>query len=395
MGNNERKYIEYCTGCGLCKSVRDTHFFPDKKGFYRPENLSADDLKFCESVCPSSRKACKGYDGRIWGGFVDCVMGYSADKSIRHDASSGGALTSICLYLLRNHMVDAVIHVAENTDDPLESIAVISKTEEEIIGRAGSRYCSTNTLINIKELLQMDQKYVLVGKPCDITAIRNYSKINPEVDKKIIYMLSFFCAGAPSRIAQEKLLEKVGCPQEKCEHIKYRGDGWPGYATVIDSDGQKHSTTYQEAWRKTLGRDIRLACRVCIDGIGELADISCCDAWHYDKELKKTLFEEAEGRNLIFARTQKGSALLKEIIESGELICIDEEIKLDDIRKIQGYQYHRRATLLFAIAALKLCGRAVPNYNKRLLLKYSKQIDLRSKLGVFKGTVVRIVKGRI
>ena len=44
-----------------------------------------------------------------------------------------------------------------------------------------------------------------------------------------------------------------------------------------------------------------------------------------------------------------------------------------------------------------LSGNIVNSSNSNITntIKYSKQIDLRSKLGVFKGTVVRIVKGRI
>ena len=395
MKNNSKRYIDYCTGCGLCKSTYKAELKTDEKGFYRPDFLTEKGVDFCSKICPASGKECVDYNGEIWGKIDSYCLGYSSNENIRYNASSGGALTTILIYLLKNHIVDAVIHVAENELDPLESIAVVSETEDEIIKRTGSRYCSTSTLINIEELLKQDKKYVLVGKPCDIVAMRNFAKQNPIVDEKIIYMLSFFCAGAPSRLAQEKLLEKVGCPKDECVHIKYRGNGWPGYATAEDKDGRIYSTTYQEAWSKTLGRDIRLGCRTCIDGIGELADISCCDAWHYDNDLKKTIFKEADGRNLIFARNAKGSKLLKAVLGSGDLIEIKDTYNLNDLKNIQGYQYHRRATLLYAVIALKLCGRTVPNYNLKLLLNYSKKIDLRSKLGVFKGTIIRIMKGRI
>lgn len=396
MRNNKRKYIELCTGCGLCASVKGIELQKDEKGFLRPSNnLKNEELEFLQKVCPASGVQCSYMQGKIWGDYESVSIGYSSDEQIRHNASSGGVITGLLLYLLDAKKVDAVIHVKENPKKPVESIVTCSTTREEIINNSGSRYCSTATLSIMRELLEKNVKYVLVGKPCDIAAMRNYAKINPQVDEKIVYMLSFFCAGAPSEQAQYQLLRKVGCPEDKCTHIQYRGNGWPGYATAKDDQGNSYQTIYQEAWSKTLGRDIRLMCRFCIDGIGELADISCGDAWYFDEAAQKTVFDENEGRNVIFTRNKKGEQLFEEAVMAGYIEMSDERITEEYLNKIQRYQYHRKSTLRAALLAMKLMKREVPSYKKSLLKAYSKKIDLKSKLGFFKGTLLRIGKGII
>ena len=56
-------YIEYCTGCGLCKSVLGVEFAEDNKGYGSPE-LSVSTLEFCASVCPAGGRASEKQIGR-------------------------------------------------------------------------------------------------------------------------------------------------------------------------------------------------------------------------------------------------------------------------------------------------------------------------------------------
>lgn len=392
-----KKYSDLCTGCGLCESVNNVKLIKDDKGFLRPavDKSNLDNVEFLDQICPASGKQCKDFSGDIWGNYKSVYLGHSSDPQIRYKASSGGAISAILLYLRDRNLVDGIIHVRENKEKPIESLATCSITKHEIIENSGSRYCSTATLSQVSDYLKDSKKYALVGKPCDITAIRNYLEINKELEGKFPYLISFFCAGAPSENANNKLLETIGCSKDDCANLKYRGNGWPGYATAIDKSGNLHRTSYQEAWSKILGRDIRLICRFCLDGIGESADISCCDAWYYDEEAKRPIFSEREGRNLIFARNQIGKNIIEAAIAAGYIELSEEVFAMSKLKHIQGYQYHRRATMRFGLLGMKIGMRSIPKYNINLLKLYEKNINLRSKLGVLKGTLIRIGKGKI
>lgn len=106
--------------------------------------------------------------------------------------------------------------------------------------------------------------------------------IKPQLKETIPYLFSFFCMGLPSESAQIKLLKKLEC--KECKSLDYRGNGWPGFATAIDKDSKVHQITYDESWGEILGRDLMPVCKFCIDGIGEMADIACGDAWYLTSE---------------------------------------------------------------------------------------------------------------
>lgn len=90
-----------------------------------------------------------------------------------------------------------------------------------------------DTILNI---IDYDKEYVVIGKPCDIEAIINYTKIDEKLKKCIKYTMTFFCAGAPSKNATLKLAENLGVQADQIDSVRYRGNGWPGKATVTLKD---------------------------------------------------------------------------------------------------------------------------------------------------------------
>lgn len=387
-------YKEYCTGCGLCSSVYGLEMQMEGNGF-REIKTSKGKEEILKNICPVGGSQCNELEeGKIWGRKKGVYISYSCDPLVRKTASSGGVLTAIGMYLIDNHIVDGIIQVRANKFNPIETEVVCSKTKEDILECMGSRYSSSMPLGCIDKYLGTDKKYAFIGKPCDVTTLRNYFKLEPKFKKSIPYMFSFFCAGVPSRFANIRLLKKLNCTEDNCIYLRYRGDGWPGYATGINSDGFKQSITYREAWRDTLGRDIRKICRFCLDGIGELADISCGDAWYLD-ENKQPIFEEADGRNVVFCRTKEGKELYDLAVKSGYLCSEDYKEYEDELPYYQAYQYNRRASMGSTFAAMKIMGRKTPLYDKKLLKSYSSQIGFKHRLKRFIGTLQRIRKGKI
>ena len=296
---------EYCTGCGLCGSERDKVFKEDNKGFLYPK-LDISDLNLCKMVCPSAGNAVNNYaKGNIWGNIISCCLGWSSNNKIRFSASSGGVITSACIFLLNNHYVDGIIQTKQNDDDPRKTTTVVCKNEKDVLACSGSRYTCSSPLYRICELIEAGKKYAFVGKPCDVSALRMYMlNSDAEWTKQIVVLLSFFCAGQPSLDANNKLLSALGCNDvNNLEKLSYRGNGWPGKATVTLKNGQTNEMDYETSWMTILGRDVRKCCRFCADGTGEMADISCGDAWYLTKAGKPD-FMEHPGRNVVFSRTK-------------------------------------------------------------------------------------------
>ena len=389
-------YREFCTGCGLCKAVYGVSLYEDEKGYSVPELMQEQEL-FCSKVCPASGYALKNYqDGSIWGAYILSTLGWSADPIIRKGSSSGGILTTLCIYLLENGLVDGIIQTRQSLTDIRKTETVLSKTKEDVLSCMGSRYTASSPLANLDALIKGGGRYAFVGKPCDVSSLRIYiDEIKPELKNTIIYLFSFFCAGQPSILANNKLVEALGGVKlNDCTDLQYRGHGWPGYATLTLKDGTKKQMDYETSWMRILGRDVRMGCRFCADGTGELADISCGDAWYLD-EKEKPDFTERPGRNVIFARTEAGNNLLDKVIKDGCIEVSSFDPDRDGLRKMQPYHYTRKASLLVYRNAFRICGRAYPQYDKKKLRQFAKGFSFKQKVLRFGGTIQRILKGII
>lgn len=379
---------KYCVGCGLCAALHKATLSEDEKGYLHPQNA---DLRWLKEICPAGGRQTQYMASHsIWGKSCGVFSGWSLDPAVRQTASSGGALTALALYLLQSGRVDAVLHVTAGTD-PTTTQAVCSTTPEQIIQRCGSRYAISHPL-QILGNLDHDKRYALIGKPCDISVLQNLMEMDPSWKQTIPYTLSFFCAGLPSKTAQRKLLKELDC--ENCISLRYRGNGWPGHATATDDSGHSSSMDYDTSWGKILGRDLMDMCRYCLDGIGELADISAGDYWYLTPENTPD-FTEHEGRNILFARTPQGLELLQSAAQTGTLhleSCPQYETELPLIQK---YQFERRATMVDKLLALRLLARPVPHYPLSAYLPYSRHVSLRMHLRTLKGALRRGLQNRL
>lgn len=382
---------EYCTGCGLCGAVQNKEFTEDSKKFLYP-NLDINDYEFCKAVCPAAGNAVNNYaDGSIWGTIRKSYLGWSTISDVRYRASSGGVLTALCSYLLEKGLVDGIIQIKKDDQDPRKTVSVVSTTRAEVESCSGSRYTTSSPLLHITSQIENGKVYAFVGKPCDVSALRMLMNTGKyEWTKQIKYLFSFFCAGQPSLAANNKLLSALGCSDIKdCLELNYRGNGWPGHAMVTMKNGTKNEMDYEKSWMTILGRDVRKGCRFCADGTGEMADIACGDAWYLTMDGKPD-FEERPGRNVIFARTAIGEELLQAAVQAGAISVENYDIEKDALVKSQPYHYNRKASLSSLKLAATLCRKRFPLYSNKKLRVFAKGFPLKSKVYRCIGTMKRI-----
>lgn len=378
------RYYKYCTGCGLCKAMGMADLHKDEKGFFHPDTITK-----IKEICPASGIQCASFDKtEIWGRNYGIFLGYTNDDSLRKKASSGGIISQISCYLLESKSVDCVIHIGADENNPTKTAVYFSKNVDEVKSHCGSRYAISSPLLCINKI-NPKKKYAFVGKPCDVVALRNYMKQVPELQKSIVYLLSFFCMGVPSEEAQKKLLSELDCVN--CKSLTYRGNGWPGFTVATDINGNTSQMDYDSSWGKILGRDLMTACKYCIDGIGEMADISCGDAW-YLTENQKPDFQEHDGRNVVFARTEAGLALLNEMRHSGDISIKEYDNYREELPLIQTSQYNRRRQMQARILALRMLKQPVPDYSSNLLKAYASGMSGKEFFCVFAGACKRLLR---
>ncbi|WP_026506638.1 Coenzyme F420 hydrogenase/dehydrogenase, beta subunit C-terminal domain [Butyrivibrio sp. MC2013] len=387
--SKKKTIIKYCSGCGLCKSENKASLSVNNKGFLTPSSESIN-MEFCLNICPSAGQNLQS--NKIWGSESDSIYyAWSSNSKIRKSASSGGVLSSLCIYLLENKLVDGIIQTTVSEDCVYGTKTIISRSASEVLKCSGSRYSISSPLSELSYLINPNEKYAFVGKPCDVAALRSYKDKYQQYDN-IVYLFSFFCAGLPSNDAQNKLLNRLNTNNVKCKSLQYRGNGWPGSATAVNNDNTISTMSYSESWGGILGRDVNLLCRFCYDGIGISADISCGDAWYVNSDNTPD-FTEKEGRNVVFLRTENGKVLFENCIKSGTISGIINTGS--ELKYIQNYQYKRRATMLSSIIALKLMGRPVPFYSFKLMLATAKHASIASHFKQFVGIIKRCIYKKI
>jgi len=315
-----------CVGCGACAYACGRSAIALKNIEHvgiRPI-LKADACAGCAeclSFCPgyavhAQALPVAGSTDIVLGPVLKVWEGHAADDEIRWQASSGGILTALSLYCLEHEKMGFVLHTAMDPDRPWLNRTVQSFSRADLLQRTGSRYAPSSPCDSLALIEQSPAPCVFIGKPCDVAAVSRLRRQRPELDRKLGLVLTFFCAGTPSTRATLDLMSQMQMPPPAVREVRYRGRGWPGDFCVASADGtSKKGLSYKESWH-LLQKQRPFRCHLCADGLGQLADLSCGDAWHCAPAPDAA----DPGRSLVIARTGRGRDLVEKALGCGCLV---------------------------------------------------------------------------
>ena len=388
-----------CVGCGACYSICDKNAVSlmniEDVGIRPKFNSNCNECSKCLKICP-------GYsvDAReLWndannhdnkndlGPFVEIWEGFSTDEEIRHNASSGGIVSSLALYCVEREDYNYVLHTGANEKKPWLNKTCKSKTKNEILTKTGSRYAPASPCDHLFSIRNSKKKCIFIGKPCDVTAVYNMRKLDPNIDQNLGLVINIFCAGTPTTKGTLDMLQSLQIQKDDIDMIRYRGEGWPGGFKVSSKNNYKTSfIPYEKAW-STLTSYVPFRCRLCPDGLGRFADISCGDAWHtYENDKNK-------GTSIVIVRTEKGRYILHRAIQEG--IVNLKPIFAKDVLKAQDNLLQKRKWLLGRLLAMKLFFIPFTKYRGFSLLKGWMTLSLWLKIRSIFGTILRIIKRKL
>lgn len=388
IANRILKY-DLCVGCGLCASVlgkENCDMRLNDNGFYRPSFKTMPPDKTIRNICPGIKVHGDSHQS-IWGNIKEVVEGWSKDSVLRHKAASGGIVSSLAIYMLESGQANAVLQVGVCDDSYLYNELKISRSKEDVIRNAQSRYAPALTLVNIKQILDSTtERFVFIGKPCDIAGIRNFVEQYPDYRDRFALFISIFCAGMPSYKASIDAWKKSGRDDDP-ESMKYRGDGWPGYFRATWKDGQEFKLSYHESWGQILGRQLGYRCKICPDGIGMLADVAVGDSWNTRNGYPD--FTESDGRSFVFVRTDRGKEAMNFAKIHGNLEY--HELSVDKIKDMQAYQYKRRKLIGWRLIPVWFATFGMIDFKGLGIMKQAKSAGMRNAFSNFAGSFKRIV----
>ena len=369
-----------CIGCGLCQAVagpRSIRVAKTATGYERPlvtGPLDHETVDRIYDVCPGTRV--EGLPQRlidrethvdtVWGPWRRMVRAWAGDPAVRFEGSTGGVLTALAGFLLASKRVDFILHVKASRREPTFGERHLSFTQADVLEAAGSRYGPAAPLIDIDRVLARNRPFAFIGKPCDVSALRNFARQDPRVDELVKYWLTPVCGGFMPPPAMNAFLKEQGIEPDEITAFRYRGRGCPG-PTVIETLQGAREFHYLDFWGEDESQwSLPFRCKICPDGIGEAADVAAADSWPGGSPTREASVDDP-GTNAVVARTAAGVELL-EAAESAGALTIDRDIAPDEMSHYQPHQMRKKYAVWPRHRGLADEGRLYPR-TKRLRIE--------------------------
>ena len=361
-----------CIGCGLCESLagrQRIRLVMTPEGRERPAVLQPLDratVALINAVCPgltvegpdpSATDASVQWDA-IWGPAIRIAKGHAADPEVRFRGSGGGGLSALAIHLLERGEVDFILHVAASREKPMRSEHRVSFDRAQVLAGAGARYGPAAPLTDFVSLLERGRPFAVIGKPCDLAAVRSLAREDPRINTLVRYYLGFLCGGASEFGKSLDFIWRFGLREEDVDMLRYRGMGNPGMTRVETRDGRAFEVTYNDLWDDEGKWRLQFRCKICADAIAELADIAVCDTWPGGAPVG-----EDAGFNGFIVRTPKGQALLENAEHVGAVVLI-EKWDFRDLDRVQPHQVAKKQALAARLAAMGDAGALAPSFRQ-------------------------------
>ena len=352
-----------CTGCGLCTVIDPSVQIIEKGGLLLPQSIPK--YAGIDSFCPGIGYNLKQMGAELFpnssyryelGFYKNLLVTRSNSPTTLNNASSGGVITEICKYVLEKHLADGIICTKyDYSSEKVRPVSFIACTEDDLLLSQGSKYCPTSTLSILSEVIKHpENKYVLIGTPCQIAGFRKYSLTHTSLKNQVVLCISNFCGGYRDFRELDFFIHKVA-GFKRASFFRHRGGGQPGGMKIISEMGEEYTAPYPDYAK--LSHFVKVErCSLCMDAVAELADLSCGDAWL--DYLKK------DGPwSIAITRSEIAKSIVDRMINEGRLLMKQElsadEVILSQVSNITSKKYRQ----YYRILLRKLLCKSSPDWH--------------------------------
>lgn len=388
-----------CTGCGVCAYLAPTDFamvdvLDEGRRPLPLITINGRGSAEAFAACPGAGLTRAADVGGLpelrdaWGPVLAVWEGYAADPTTRYAGSSGGIATALAAYCLSVECFHGVLHTVARDDVPYLNTVQLSTQLDELLSATGSRYAPASPGEALAEIESAPGECVFVGKPCDVAGAARAAQRRPALAARLGLTIAMFCAGTPSTRGTLELFERMGVDPEQVTEVRYRGNGWPGEATVTTADATEHRLSYDESWGEVLQKHRQWRCYLCADHTGEFADVAVGDPWYEPPDGVDA------GRSLVLARTARGVRLVEAAIAAGALRLTAAPPGI--LPASQPNLLTARGAVWGRSLALRLAGLPAPRFrNMATFGTWWRALSLVEKLRSTAGTLRRIRRKRL
>jgi len=314
-----------CSGCGICAGICPSKaikmVIEENIGFYRPlvdENKCTYCGK-CLQICPFADNNYKEINSKeeLFGNVIKVYSGWAKDENTRYKSASGGIATALSLEMMdkEGYFIGGT---AYQKDNPIRTESFIAKNKEDVHRFISSKYIHSEYSKVVREIIKnKGNKYVIIGLPCQIAALRNIFGYNNEN----IILIDIFCGRMVSTKLTEKYVQHLSIGNLKYINFRDKKTTWYKHSITCRSENNEVSESFGDSlFGKFLNNYLftQDSCLLCYNPAGRESDITLGNFWNKEK-----FGNERNGVSLIITRTDKGEELIKNM----KSIRIKEENK--------------------------------------------------------------------
>lgn len=321
-----------CSKCGFCVYKFPDNFSVNKEyNIQCNKNLNIENLiklkKFCPGFgfdfTPGAYKNYENYNYLI-GPFIKPYVGHSTNELQKEKSSSGGIITEILIYLIKNKIVDAIYMPVLKNNSVFPSYSFVENLDT-IKMNSQSIYTKIPVNENFNEIKDY-HKVCFVGLPDQTRAITEICKIDNEINKKIKIKIGPMVGINMDRNVIKGIKSAFNINyKDDIEILRWRHGKWPGYLYLKLKSG-KEIKIKKFYYNYFLPFYCSKETLLSYDFANESSDISVGDAWSPKYE------KLGGGWSLIWSKTKLGHKILEQL-QKKEIIKLNE-INFDDAIKM-------------------------------------------------------------
>lgn len=369
---------EDCTGCNACAEIcphNSIEMKADEEGFFYPiiNESKCVNCNLCKKVCPSVNIKQSKF-------IPSAYVGYSKDKDIRENSSSGGMFSVLANAIIKsggwvygalfdNNFI--VCHKGVNDIQGVEKLRTSKYVQSDV----------RNVFSEVKDKLNNNELVYFSGTPCQIEGLLSYlGKVY-----KNLYTQDIVCHGVPSPAVWDAYL-KLFSGNKKQVSFRDKKHGWHYFSMRIKTSKKNYVKRLDQDVYTKLFLDnviLRPSCYSChFKKEIRNSDFTLADCWNCSS-LNLSIKDDDKGISMIFVNSEKGKALFDELSDKVVLQQIDYEkaIKLQSAVTKSVNKTEQRA-VFFESANVKGYKGTINNwYGKNAISEIKKNlIFLKTKL---------------
>ncbi len=257
------------------------------------------------------------------GSFKRSWFAHASSGSIRENAASGGVITALLSFLLKNGDIDgALVCRSVVADGRVRPQFFIAADEEKLLAAQGSKYIAVDFNQDALPLIRSFKgRLAVVALPCDTTHLRHACEIDPDLKKKIALVITLFCGHNSLPELTDMITRKLSKGGRTIKDFRYRRGHWRGSLTAEFEDGGKVEKPFSYfSLYQNLYFFCQQKCHHCYDHTGFNSDFSAGDIWSLRMK------DDPVKHNAVITRTPAGEAAFQKALDAGVITASTEPI---------------------------------------------------------------------